>query len=399
MNTASDTGGTQAIYDFWLGLIPQFFGRLGAGMPTGADNGAPGVCFPADQVAHAAAMTQEALQGVARAWTPVLEASGPAGLLAQWASAMPFAMPSSTPASKVAPASPLAAWTAMMPWLAGIPPTAGTPLPAADPLAIIGPWAAMMPFFAGAQGNAAGGPAAAHPMLAPWMAAMTWKPGLCMGAAEGAAPTNADGPAAAILPLRAMQKSWLDFASRVFGATPEILATGFDRTFGGVSDALGLGPLRKWQAAYQDLIAATVAQNDARMTYMMLVQSALVAGFDGLLRRLSAMADAGERIDSVLALLRMWAASTEEAVHRVLQSNAGLAATVALSRAGVTHRRKMQQIAAIVADALDMATRSDLDEAYREIQNLKRELRALRPTPDAAAPTRQRPRHRKRKSA
>jgi hypothetical protein len=32
----------------------------------------------------------------------------------------------------------------------------------------------------------------------------------------------------------------------------------------------------------------------------------------------------------------------------------------------------------IIADGLDMATRRDLDEAFREIQELKRELRKAR---------------------
>jgi hypothetical protein len=390
MSTASDTGGMHAIYDFWLGLIPQFFGQFGAAMPTGVAAGAPGLGFPADQVARAATMTQDALQALVRAYTPVLEASGAAGLLGQWASAMPmFALPSAAPAGNGAPA-----WAAMMPWLAANrPQSAGTSPPAADPLGMIGPWAAMMPFFAGAQGDAAGGvPAAAQTMLAPWMAAMSWKP-------EGAASTQAVAGfnALGLQPLQTMQKSWLDFSSRLVGATPETLATGFDRTFGALGDALGFGPLRKLQAAYQDLVAATVAQNDARMTYVMLVQSALATGFEGLLQRLAGMAEAGDRVDSVLALLRMWAASTEQAVHRVLQSEPGLAATAALSRAGITHRRKMQHISGIVADTLDMATRSELDEAYREIQNLKREMRALRPAPVLPVPAKPRPRGKKRK--
>ena len=69
---------------------------------------------------------------------------------------------------------------------------------------------------------------------------------------------------------------------------------------------------------------------------------------------------------------------TEEVVHETLQSEAGLAATTALTRSALAYRRKTQQVAAIVGEALDMATRRELDEAYREIQALKRELRASR---------------------
>ena len=241
-------GGVGSVYDFWLGLLPQFFAQLGAPQPAaGAGTlsaAAPALPFPADQVAKAAAMTQSALQSLAQAYVPLLQAAGTQGLLGQWT------MPSASIA--------------------------------------------------------------------------------------------------------------------------------YDRTFGAVSDALGFGPMRKLQSAAQDLLAASLEQNGARTRYAMLVQRAFTAGFDVLLERLAEMAKAGERIDSVLALLRLWAVATEQAVHEVLQSEQGLEATAAIARAGLAHRRKIQHVASLVADTLDMATRRDLDEAFREIQALKRELRALR---------------------
>ena len=261
-------GGVGSVYDFWLGLLPQFFAQLGAPQPATGTGGSPvsatALPFPADQVAKAAAMTQSALQSLAQAYVPLLQSAGTQGLLGQWT------MPSATVA--------------------------------------------------------------------------------------------------------------------------------YDRTFGAVSDALGFGPMRKLQSAAQDLIAASLEQNEARTRYAMLVQRAFTAGFEALLERLAAMAKAGERIDSVLALLRLWAVATEEAVHAVLQSEQGLEATAAIARAGLAHRRKVQHVAALVADTLDMATRRDLDEAFREIQALKRELRALRTAAPPAKPTPPRKRAPKRKS-
>jgi hypothetical protein len=70
--------------------------------------------------------------------------------------------------------------------------------------------------------------------------------------------------------------------------------------------------------------------------------------------------------------------STEEAVHETLQSERGLAATAALTRSALTYHKAVQKVAAILADMLDLATRRDLDQAFREIQTLKRELRASR---------------------
>jgi Poly(R)-hydroxyalkanoic acid synthase subunit (PHA_synth_III_E) len=359
MTAPAGKDGMQAVYDFWLGLIPQFFGPLGAMAPGGGKGSAelpPNLKFPADQVARAAGMTQEALQGFAQAYAPLLQAGGAPAMLGQWAAAMP-----AFPGMKFNSAGG-----------------------ASGEQAAFNPWTSMMPYFGGtipksdAASSAAQNPFA---MFAPWMTT----------GHAGSAAANAGGDTdAAMAPLQAMQQTWMDMAARFGGTSAQSYATAFDRTFGGLFDALGLGPMRKLQAAWQDLAASSMAQNETRAAYAMVVQGAFTAGFDGLLRKLAAMAAAGERVESVLALMRLWAVSTEQAVHDVLQSEQGLSATAALARAGVTHRRKLQHVAGIVADALDMATRRDLDDAYREIQELKRELRARRQPVAEVAPAKAR---------
>jgi hypothetical protein len=316
--------GVQSVYDYWLGMLPQFWAQLGASLPAADASGGDGAAlpFPADQVAKAATLTQSALQSIAASYAPMLQAAGAPGLLAQWAAAMPLLTGmSSNPAPR---------------------PSAATAMP-----------------------------------LAPWLTAMM--PAGTATTEAGSAPAAAN--TAALLPFQQMQSAWLDLGNRLVGGNAETYATAFERTFGALSDALGLGPMRKLQAATAQLMAAAAAQNESRTAYAVLVQSAFASGMDELLRRLADMAGRGERIDSVLALLRMWASATEQAVHQVLQSERGLDATAALTRAGLGYRKQLQAVAAIIADALDMATRDDLDEAYREIQQLKRELRALRAAP------------------
>jgi hypothetical protein len=336
---ASSRSGVESVYDFWLGLLPQFLSQFG--IPAGASvpqaiAAAPTLPFPADQIAKAATMTRGALQAMAQAYAPMLQAAGASGLLGQWSAALPYI-------------------------------------------------ASMQQAFAGATTPGVDPGAMAAGMTLPF------------ARQPGGARSGDDAPAAAALPLAQMQQAWLEAGSRLLGGSAETHAAAFDRTFGALSDALGFGPLRKLQAAGQALISAAVEQNDARTRYAMLVQGAFAAGFDALLARLAATARAGERIDSVLGLLRLWAACTEDAVHEVLQSEQGLAATAAIARAGFAYRRKLQDVAAIVADALDMSTRRDLDEAYREIQALKREVRALKPAVVVAKPPARRARSTKRK--
>jgi hypothetical protein len=305
--------GVSSVYDFWLGLLPLFFAQLGAAQPGSGAAAAPAATasplpFPADQVAKAAAMTQQALQGLAQTYGPMLHAAGPQGLLGQWTTALPY------------------------------------------------------------------------------LASMQQVPGLNVAAL----------PLQQMQQMQQMQQAWLDAGTKLFANQDQ--ATTFERTFGALYDALGFGPLRKLHAAGQELMQACVEQNHARARYALLVQGAFAAGLDAMLERLAGMARAGERVDSVFALIRLWAVSTEEAVHEVLQSEQGLEATAAIARASFVYRRRLQHVATIVADALDMATRRDLDEAFREIQALKRELRALRPAVPAPEPPAPRARTTRRKS-
>jgi Poly(R)-hydroxyalkanoic acid synthase subunit (PHA_synth_III_E) len=350
MTKSFGDGSAESVYNFWLGLIPQFFGQLGVTLPAGhnvAGEGAP-----------------KAMPGV------------------DW----------------------LGPWQAAMPLLTGMPGMSaqgGAPGAAQNMLA---PWAAMFTPYPSAktQADAAAATApGAMGMLGPWAAAMP----LFSGAGTGDAGVHG-AAAAAMQPLQATQQAWIDFMTRFGSASPQSYMTGFDRTFGGLFDALGFGPMRKLQAACQELAGASLEQNQARAGYAMLVQGAFAAGLERLMTQLAKMADEGERVESVLALLKMWAVHTEEAVHEQLQSAKGLTATAALTRAGLSHRRKLQQVAAIVADSLDMATRRELDEVYREIHELKRELRALRASAPAkpaksstrAAEAKPRARSRKRKA-
>jgi Poly(R)-hydroxyalkanoic acid synthase subunit (PHA_synth_III_E) len=205
-------------------------------------------------------------------------------------------------------------------------------------------------------------------MFAPWLALVP--------ATSSAAPSiDTVMPQA---PLQAINKAWVDMASRLMGTSPAQIDTTFDRTHGAFSDGVGFGPTRKLNAAWRDVMNASVAQQDARTHYASLLQNAYLQGLQRLLAALAAKGDAGERIESVLALIKMWAINVEQAVHEALQSERGLAATTALIRADLAYRKKMQQVAAVFAEQFDMTSRRELDDAFREIQTLKRELRAMK---------------------
>lgn len=318
MSTTDLNQGSRTAYDYWLGLISQLLGQFGSPSSSGAASASfDGLPFPVDQVAKAASITQQSLQSMLQALVPALQ-SGMPNLMSQWGkqlAAFPFSQPSDN-ADAHTP-SMLAPWLAFMPNLAAVMPAMSSATPTID---------TVMPQA----------------------------------------------------PLQSINKAWVDMASRLTGTSPEQIDTAFDRTHGAFSDGVGLGPARKLNAAWRDVMNASIAQQDARTHYASLIQTAYMQGFQRLLSALATKGDAGERIESVLALIKMWTINIEQVVHETLQSERGLAATAALIRADLAYRKKMQQVAAVFAEQFDMTSRRELDDAFREIQALKRELRAMR---------------------
>ena len=161
-----------------------------------------------------------------------------------------------------------------------------------------------------------------------------------------------------------------------------------ERAYGGLADAFGLAPLRQLEQAVREASLATLAHRQAQLEYLEVVAGAAGQGAQALGARLAEMGRSGESVDSLLALVRLWARVTDEAMHRAMQAPRALEASAKLVRAATRARAGQQRVVAIVSAALDVPTRTELDDAYREIQELKRQLRRLRKGPlagDAAA--------------
>jgi class III poly(R)-hydroxyalkanoic acid synthase PhaE subunit len=161
-------------------------------------------------------------------------------------------------------------------------------------------------------------------------------------------------------------------------ASPNPLLTGMGRTYGALADAFGLGSTRELNEAWSEVMKAAVARQIAQAEYLAIVNEAWRKGTERFLLRLTGMRGRGERVESLLELVRQWAKDVDGTMHAAMQSEQGLRATVQVLRAATRHRQQLQAAVGLVSEALHMPTRADLDEAYREIQELKREVRRLK---------------------
>jgi hypothetical protein len=110
------------------------------------------------------------------------------------------------------------------------------------------------------------------------------------------------------------------------------------RTFGGLGEAFGPRPgARQLQEAWREMLVASVAKQRAQAEYLALVAQAFATGTATLMRELQAMALRGERVDSLLAFIRMWAKAVDAPLHDAMQHGAGLDATAKVIRAPRPH--------------------------------------------------------------
>ncbi|MET0680784.1 MAG: poly(R)-hydroxyalkanoic acid synthase subunit PhaE, partial [Burkholderiales bacterium] len=98
---------------------------------------------------------------------------------------------------------------------------------------------------------------------------------------------------------------------------------------------------------------------------------------EGVGKRLGEMRASGERVESLVDLVRLWAGVAEKTLHEAMQSKPGLDATAEYLRAALRYRQQQNRLVEILSGLLNVPARSEVDDAYLEIQTLKRQVRAL----------------------
>lgn len=158
-----------------------------------------------------------------------------------------------------------------------------------------------------------------------------------------------------------------------------------ERVYGPLADAFGLRPARDAFQACCEIAAAQLAEIVANAQVAGVVAAGAFDGMTRLTQRLDRLHGDGETIQSPTALLRVGMSEFDGAMHAAMLSEPGLAATAASVRATSRRRSGFGKLSALGAQALGQPTRAEVDEAFREIQQLKRAVRELKRTARASA--------------
>lgn len=132
-----------------------------------------------------------------------------------------------------------------------------------------------------------------------------------------------------------------------------------------------MGKMLKVADALKDL-------NDAQKEYQKTLSEGLAESVEKTIEHLAKLADKGEKVSSPRDLMRTWYSIADKTLMNKFNTAEFLVVQDKLTDALMAHKKAQREAMEIIYNSLEIPTRSEIDEAYKDIHALKREVRALR---------------------
>ena len=159
------------------------------------------------------------------------------------------------------------------------------------------------------------------------------------------------------------------------------LLAGVRHVYSGASDAVGWGLYTRFGEALADLGKAQIASNETQAKVWNAIGEIWRTAQGRFGEALQGMVERRESFADVQAFLRAWTAALDKAAHEAMQSEAGLLLAAEVGRAAARNRIAQNRAVEIFSELCNVPTRAEVDEAYRLIHELRKELRALKKRP------------------
>jgi len=148
--------------------------------------------------------------------------------------------------------------------------------------------------------------------------------------------------------------------------------------FAGLAEIPSIGVTREHQAKLLRAFDAFVDLRKVMFKFNKLTIGALNKAVETVMEALAEKSKKGEKMHSVRDLNRLWLESADEVFTRMYASPEYLAAQRELSTAGMSFKLMQQEVIEMVLKGLNLPTRSELDDAYKTLYELRKEVKALK---------------------
>jgi class III poly(R)-hydroxyalkanoic acid synthase PhaE subunit len=126
-------------------------------------------------------------------------------------------------------------------------------------------------------------------------------------------------------------------------------------------------------------VADTISDlQEAQREYHKKLSDGLAVSVERTVDHLAKLAEKGEKVSSARDLMRIFFSIADRTLLEIFNTQEFLDIQNKLTLALMHHKVAQREALEIIYDGLEIPTRSEIDEAYRDIHELKREVRALR---------------------
>jgi class III poly(R)-hydroxyalkanoic acid synthase PhaE subunit len=152
----------------------------------------------------------------------------------------------------------------------------------------------------------------------------------------------------------------------------------YERSFGRITETPLMGFNRELMAKIIHSFDTWVEFRQASTDYHILLAKTWIQAFEQVMTELVAFSENGKQIDSIRELMNLWMDTVDHTFSKLYKAEEYLEVQQKLVSAGMRYRLKEQEITEIILKTFNLPTRSELDDAYRSLYELRKEVKVLK---------------------
>jgi class III poly(R)-hydroxyalkanoic acid synthase PhaE subunit len=152
----------------------------------------------------------------------------------------------------------------------------------------------------------------------------------------------------------------------------------YERTLGRMTQLPGIGYTRELNAKLTRGFDAWVDFRRMSVEYHVSLSKIQMQAQERLLERLVEMSQKGQKVENVRDLINLWIEVTDRTFVETYRTEAYLEMQKKMAQAAMRYRMREQEVIEVMLKMYNLPTRSELDDAYRTLHDLRKEVRALK---------------------
>ncbi len=154
--------------------------------------------------------------------------------------------------------------------------------------------------------------------------------------------------------------------------------TAYQETLGRLVNMPGFGFTRELQQKLLTGFGAWMELRRASVDFQLALATAWETIYEKVLHEMMVRSEQGNPITSIADLTRLWTSAADQGLEQVFRSEQYLEAQRNFVNAAMKYRLHEREVYETFAQLSNIPTRTEVDEAHRNIYELRRELRALK---------------------